>query len=137
MQEPTQRTKIVVLYCQHCVTRGAESGTATQEHDGVVVQTAMMPCSSKVQAPEILKLLAAGADGVEIVACADAACRNLVGSRMAEKRLRYVQGLLEEAHIRGERLGFSVRSGVAPEELQAMGLRRASAVEASRGGQET
>jgi F420-non-reducing hydrogenase iron-sulfur subunit len=136
MHEQTQRTKIVVLYCQHCVTRGVESRSATQEHDGVVVQTEMMPCSSKVQASELLKLLAAGADGVEIVACADAACRLLVGSRMAEKRLRYVQRLLEEAHVRGERLGFSLKSGVAPEELLAMGLRRASAVEASRGGQE-
>ena len=136
MHEPTQRTKIVVLYCQHCVTRGVESRTATQEHDGVVVQTAMMPCSSKVQASEILKLLAAGADGVEIVACPDAACRQLVGSRTAEKRLGYVQRLLKEAHVRGERLGFSWKSGVAPVELQAMGLRRASAVEASRGGQE-
>ena len=128
--------KIVVLYCQHCVTRGVESCTATQEHDGVVVQTAMMPCSSKVQASELLKLLAAGADGVEIVACPDAACRLLVGSRMAEKRLWYVQRLLKEAHVCGERLGFSWKSGVAPDELQAMGLRRASAVEASRGGQE-
>ena len=128
--------KIVVLYCQHCVTRGVESHTATQEHDGVLVQTAMMPCSSKVQASELLKLLAAGADGVEIVACPDAACRLLVGSRMAEKRLQYVQRLLKEAHVRGERLGFSWKSGVTSEELQAMGLRRASAVEASRGGQE-
>ena len=128
--------KIVVLYCQHCVTRGVEGRTATQEHDGVVVQTAMMPCSSKVQASELLKLLASGADGVEIVACPDAACRLLVGSRMAEKRLQYVQRLLKEAHVCGERLGFSWKSGVAPDELQAMGLRRASAVEASRGGQE-
>jgi F420-non-reducing hydrogenase iron-sulfur subunit len=137
MHEPTQRMKIVVLYCQHCVTRGVESRTATQEHDGVVVQTVMMPCSSKVQASELLKLLAAGADGVEIVACPDAACRLLVGSRMAEKRLQYVQRLLKEAHVRGERLGFSWKSGVAPDELQAMGLRRASAVEASRGGRES
>ena len=128
--------KIVVLYCQHCVTRGVESNTATQEHDGVVVQMAMMPCSCKVQASELLKLLAAGADGVEIAACPAAACRQLVGSRMAEKRLGYVQRLLKEAHVRGERLGFSWKSGVTSEELQAMGLRRASAVEASRGGQE-
>ena len=128
--------KIVVLYCQHCVTRGPNGPTTTQERDGVSVQTAMMPCISKIQASELLKLLAAGADGVEVVACPDEACRLLVGSRMAEKRLKYAQRLLNEAHVRGERLGFSWKTGVAPEELQAMGLRRASAVRASRGGQE-
>ena len=131
MHEATRRMKIVVLYCQHCVTHSEQGGTATREHDGVVVQTVMMPCSSKVQASELLKLLAAGADGVEIVACPDAACQLLVGSRMAEKRLQYVQRLLKEAHVRGERLGFSWKSGVAPDELDAIGLSRASAVEAS------
>ena len=129
--------KIVVLYCQHCVTRNVEIRTATQEHDGVAVQTVMMPCSSKVQASELLKLLAAGADGVEIVACPDVTCRLLVGSRMAEKRLRYVQRLLIEAHVCGDRLGFSWKSGVTPDELVAMGLRRAAAGEASRGGLES
>jgi F420-non-reducing hydrogenase iron-sulfur subunit len=137
MHEQNRRTKIVVLYCQHCVTRRVESRTATQEHDGVVVQTAMMPCSCKVQASELLKLMAAGADGVEIVACPDAACRHLVGSRTAEKRLGYVQRLLKEADVRGDRLGFSWKSAVGSDELQAMGLRRASVVEASRGGRET
>ena len=137
MHEPTQRIKIVVLYCQHCVAHGEESPAASQQHDGVVVQTVMMPCSSKIQASEILKLLAAGADGVEIVACPDESCRLLVGSRMAEKRLQYARRLLKEVRVHGERLGFSWKSGVEPEELEAIGLRRASAVGASRGGEET
>ena len=131
MHVPTRGMKIVVLYCQHCVTYGKESPIAPREHDGVVVQTVMMPCSSKVQASEVLKLLAAGADGVEIVACSDESCRLLVGSRMAEKRLQYAQRLLNEVHVPKERLGFSWKSGVGPEELEAIGLRRASAVESS------
>ncbi len=135
MHNQTQRMKIVVLYCQHSVYAGGESHPSTREHDGVLVQTAMMPCTCKIQASEILKLLAAGADGVEIVACPDGACRNLVGSRMAEKRLRYVERLLEEAHVPGERVGFSGKARMAPAELQAIGLRRAATVKASRGGQ--
>jgi F420-non-reducing hydrogenase iron-sulfur subunit len=136
MQQQTKGMKIVVLYCQHCVTRRAENRDAAHENDGVVVQTAMMPCSCKVQASELLKLLAAGADGVEILACPDGTCRLLIGSRMAEKRLQYVQRLLKEAHVGGDRLGFSFKAGVAPEGLRALGISRALAVEASRGGRE-
>jgi F420-non-reducing hydrogenase iron-sulfur subunit len=127
--------KIVVLYCQNCIAAGVESSTAPSDQDAVAVQAVMMPCSSKVQPSELLKILAAGADGVEVVACPDATCRQLVGSRMAEKRLQYAQRLLKEARVPGDRLGLSFRAGVAADGLREIGLARAAAVTASRKGE--
>jgi coenzyme F420-reducing hydrogenase delta subunit len=134
MCQTPQRMRIVVLYCQHSVRSDAGNGIVTHEHDGVAVQTVMLPCSSKVQASELLSLLAAGVDGVEIVACQDRTCRFLVGSHLAGKRLQYARRLLNEAHVRGDRLGLCCASGLGADELQALGLARAAAVQASREG---
>jgi F420-non-reducing hydrogenase iron-sulfur subunit len=129
--------KVVVLYCQNCVAAGVENSTAPSVQDGVTVQAVMMPCSSKVQPSELLKILAAGADGVEVVACPDGACRQLVGSRMAEKRLKYAQRLLKEARVEGDRLGLSFKAGVTAGGLREIGLARAAAVAAPRKGEGT
>jgi coenzyme F420-reducing hydrogenase delta subunit len=135
VREVVRRMKVVVLYCQNCVAAGAENSTAPSDQDGVTVQAVMMPCSSKAQPSELLKILAAGADGVEVVACPDGTCRQLVGSRMAEKRMQYAQRLLKEAHVGGDRLGHSFRAGLTAGGLREIGLARAAVVAASRKGE--
>jgi F420-non-reducing hydrogenase iron-sulfur subunit len=129
-----QPTQVVVLYCQHCNGGDAGAGTSTATKDGVQVRKVMMPCSSKVQVPDLLKILADGADMVEVVACPDGACCRLVGSKMAEKRLQYAQRLLDEAHVSGERLGLSWNSGLSGDALLDLGHQRAAASAALRRG---
>ena len=85
----SQQLQIVVLYCQHCVTGEVEPVTVTLDHEGVVVKCVMMPCSSKLQVPDLLHILDDGADAVQVVACPEESCRFLVGSRRAAKRLAH------------------------------------------------
>lgn len=124
---------IVVLYCSRTATGELQGTTAEREVKGVRIRTVMMPCSSKVQVHELLRLLADGADGVELVACAEEACRYLVGSRMAEKRVERAKGLLTLAGVTGERLGLTRRTGVTEEGLMELGMERARVLEASAG----
>lgn len=120
--------EIVVLYCQHCVAADANVTIASQQVRGLTVRTSMMPCSSKVEIPHLLKILEQGADGVELVACPQDVCRFLVGSLKAEKRVDRASGLLDEIRMGGVRLGLSRRSKLSAQDLLALAQARAEAV---------
>ena len=122
-------TRIVVLYCQHTVSRTAGVAPAAEKVKGVTVRTAMMPCSSKVQASHLLKILDQEADGVEVVACSDRACRFLNGSKRAAKRVAYTRRLLDEIGVGAERVGISRKAGLSAEQLMELAVARAAAVE--------
>ncbi len=76
-----------------------------QVSDGPVHLVAM-PCSSKVDAPHVLKLLSKGADLVLVLACPEGACQFMVGNVRAEKRIRHIQQLLLSAGIENKRVGL-------------------------------
>ncbi len=120
--------EIVVLYCQHCADADAEPAIAAQRAEGLVVRPTMMPCSSKVEVPHLLKILEQGADAVQVVACPEGKCRFLVGSLRAERRIDYARGLLEQIGFDGERLGISRHQRLSAEEILRLAEDRARAV---------
>jgi F420-non-reducing hydrogenase iron-sulfur subunit len=120
--------EIVVLYCQHCVAANGNVTIASQQMRGLTVRPVMMPCSSKVEVPHLLKILEEGVDGVELVACPEDKCRFLVGSLKAEKRIQYASRLLEEIRMGGQRLGLSRKEKLSAEELLGLAEARARAV---------
>lgn len=120
--------EIVVLYCQHSVAGDADVKIASQQMRGLTVRPTMLPCSSKVDVPHLLKILQHGADAVELVACPQDRCRFLVGSLKAEKRVDRASGLLEEIGMGGQRLGLSRRAKLSAQDLLALATARAEAV---------
>jgi coenzyme F420-reducing hydrogenase delta subunit len=120
--------EIVVLYCQHSVAGDADVAVASQQMRGLTVRPTMLPCSSKVEIPHLLKILEQGADGVELVACPQDVCRFLVGSLKAEKRVERASGLLEEIGMGGRRVGLSRRARLSAQDLLALAEARAVAV---------
>lgn len=120
--------EIVVLYCQHCVRKDANIMAESGKALGFTVRPVMIPCSSKIQVPHILKILEQGADGVEIVACPEERCRFLVGSLRAEKRVGYIHRLLDEIRMGKERLGISRKTGLTAKALIGLAADRIKAV---------
>ena len=120
--------EIVVLYCQHSVEGSAAVDVASQQMRGLTVRPSMLPCSSKVEIPHLLKILEQGADAVELVACPQDRCRFLVGSLKAENRVDRASGLLEKIGMGGERLGLSRRAKLSAQDLLALAKARAEAV---------
>ena len=74
------------------------------------------------------KIKQAGADAVEIVACPEKSCKFLIGSRRAEKRIEYIQGLLEKIGYEPQRVGISRKLAQSPEKLIELAKARADAV---------
>ncbi|MCK5850444.1 MAG: hydrogenase iron-sulfur subunit [Kiritimatiellae bacterium] len=120
--------EIVLLYCRQAVLQEVNVDLLTGNADCFSVRAVMLPCSSKVQVPYLLKILDDGADAVEVVACHSDACRFLVGSDKAEKRIAYAGKLLDEIGIGAERLGITRANGLSAEKLMDIARGRAEAV---------
>jgi coenzyme F420-reducing hydrogenase delta subunit len=121
---------LVLFYCQHTVKDHLALTTDTVEQEGVVIRPVPVACSSKVQAEHLLQLLDSGTDGIEVVVCPAEACKQLVGSRRAEKRVAYARSLLAAAGLEQERLGISQHTGLTNDELLAAAMVRAAALKA-------
>lgn len=119
---------VVVLFCQHCVSADADVNLAADNVAGYRPRFVVKPCSSKVEASHVLKLLAQGADGVAVFGCPDDKCRFLTGSAMAGKRIEYARGLLDEIGFGADRLGMDYVHGISSEELIELVERRVEAV---------
>ena len=96
--------RIVALYCQHSIKTDSEQTDSYRDFNGFHLRQVVMPCSSKVEVGQLIKILENGADGILVVACPDHACRFLVGSNRAERRIRYVRQILEEIDFGPERV---------------------------------
>lgn len=120
--------EVAVLYCQHGLCEEAKGSAWSQDVAGVSVTATMLPCSSKLEVPYILKILASGVDAVEIVACPENCCKFLIGSERAKKRIEYIHGLLESVGFEPERVGISRTLNQTSESLIEIAKARAEAV---------
>jgi F420-non-reducing hydrogenase iron-sulfur subunit len=127
-EQPNQDPEVVVLYCQHGLCDEAKASAWSQKTPGLSVRAIMMPCSSKIEVSYILKILESGVDAVEIVACPEKSCKFLVGSLRAERRIKYIRGLLEKIGYAPERVGISRKLSQSPEKLIELARARADAV---------
>ena len=129
---PETVPEIVLLFCQNTVGE-SEIAAAARGAEGFTVRPVMLPCSSKVQAHQLLQILDQGADGIEVVACPEKMCRFLVGSRRAGKRIEYARGLLDAVGVGGQRIGISWMSRLTVDELMERAADRAREVAALTG----
>jgi coenzyme F420-reducing hydrogenase delta subunit len=119
---------IVILFCQHCVVPDAEPVDSIRKMPGFTARNIIMPCSSKLESRQLVKLLESGADGIQIVGCPDHSCRFLVGSNRAERRVEYVRQILAEIDFGPERVGIVRETGLTAEGLMALGQARAEKI---------
>ena len=120
--------EIVVLYCQNCLEKDEELKATLNEISGFRAQFLIMPCTSKVEASHVLKILAEGADGVLVVGCKPDHCQFLIGNTMAEKRVQQARRFLDEIHMGAERAGMDRGEGLSPLQVVTLAELRADAV---------
>lgn len=127
-QQSTKVMEVVILYCQQALSDDAKATGWSQDAEGISVRAIMLPCSSKVEVPYVMRLLDSGADAVEIVACPEKGCRFLIGSRRAEKRIEYIKGLLGKIGENPERVGISRKMSQTTDQLIEIAKARAEAI---------
>jgi F420-non-reducing hydrogenase iron-sulfur subunit len=116
--------QITVVYCRNAVASAAELLEGPYSAKGFDAFFAALPCSSKIESPYPMKILASGADGVVVVACPENQCRFMVGNVRAEKRINYVRTLLETAGMGAERLVLERGQNLTEKDLLELARRR-------------
>ena len=114
--------KIIAFCCNFCAFAAADLAGAMRLQYSPNVRIVRLPCTGKVDALHIMKAFEDGIDGVFVAGCLEGQCHYLEGNLRARRRVEYVQRLLEEVGIEGERVGMYTLSS-------AMGGRFAEIVE--------
>ena len=122
------KPRIVALYCANALDPKADLAAVVRAAIGFTVRPVALPCSSKAELSHIMKLLAEGADAVQVIACLEGNCQFLVGSTRAEKRVARGRVFLMQIGMGEERLGLVRGRGLKVEELMDLLERRASLV---------
>ena len=122
------KPEIILFYCRRCVEEEADLFIAAKATSRFAAKLVMMPCTSKVEESHLLKLLAEGADGVQVVGCPYQQCQRLLGNLQAERRIEHARGYLREIGLGAERLGMERGLHFSGLQLLLLAEKRAHAV---------
>jgi F420-non-reducing hydrogenase iron-sulfur subunit len=96
--------KIIGFLCNWCCYAGADlAGTSRMQYP-TPIRIIRIMCTARMDPAFILKAFAKGADGVFIGGCHYGDCHYVSGNYKAEKRIRFVENILEDLGIEKERL---------------------------------
>ncbi len=111
--------EVVVLACTQAIPDPTALKQALQQVglDSRIIQE---PCSSKVEAFHLLRILAQGANLVWVVGCPEQYCQLAEGSTRMGFRVAHAQSYLTELGLEPERLGYSRLAAGNPEAQAAM-----------------
>lgn len=112
----SKKPEVVVLACQQALP---ETGPLVEDLEGAGLRARAVPepCSSKIEAFHLLRLLAVEADCVWVLACPEDACLLREGSRRLGKRLEHAREYLREIGLEPERLNLTRLSPGEPVDL--------------------
>lgn len=101
---------IVAFCCHYCAYTAADMAGSQRLCYPTNVKIVRVPCSGKVDAIHIIKAFEKGADGVYVAGCLEGDCHFKNGNMRAARRVAYVQKLLDEIGVGGERLEMVMMS---------------------------
>ncbi|MGA2501350.1 MAG: hydrogenase iron-sulfur subunit, partial [Tepidisphaeraceae bacterium] len=94
--------RVTVFICSNCARAGVEACARFRRPVTpafpwpTAVDEVIVPCAGRLQPEHLLRIFEAGTDLLCVVACEEDNCHNLEGSCRATRRVRYVQGMLDE-----------------------------------------
>ncbi len=100
-------TEVVIYACQQAVPNPDFVRTQWGK-ENIRLQVLPEPCSSKIEAFQLLRTLATPADLVWVIGCAEDLCRYNEGSHRLGSRIAYTRRYLEEVGLESARVGRSV-----------------------------
>lgn len=115
-----KEVKVVILACAQAVPEPGGLQAALRA-TGLAARVVAEPCSSKVEAYQLLRLLANGADLVWVIGCPEDRCRLAEGSTRMGFRVGQAQEYLKEIGLEPERLGYSRLAATDKAALEGVG----------------
>ena len=135
VQERVQERVIVAFICENCArpalmpTSGFRRRPTTPDFAWPFpVSEVVVPCAGRLQPEHFLKAFEDGADAIGVICCEKGNCHHLEGNRRCGRRLDYVNGLLDQIGLGGDRLSVFHLPGSAQEDM-ALGVGTAATVD--------
>jgi len=100
----TYEPKIVAFCCHYCAYAAADLAGSLRLQYPTNIRIVKIPCSGRLDAQHVLDAFEEGADGVMVAGCLEGDCHFQTGNLHAKRRVRWLQGLLKEIGLDGERL---------------------------------
>ena len=95
---------IVAFCCHYCAYTAADMAGSMRIGYPPNIKIIRVPCTGKVDAIHIMKAFQMGADGVYVAGCLEGDCHFKNGNTKAARRVKQVQGILDDIGIGGERV---------------------------------
>ena len=115
---------VTAFVCANCSRPGRAPNSAGRSRPAAPdfdwpfpVREVLVPCTGRLQPEHVLKAFETGADLVVTVSCEDDNCEYLEGSQRWARRVDYVQGLLDQIGLGGERLLHFRLPGTAAQDM--------------------
>jgi coenzyme F420-reducing hydrogenase delta subunit len=115
---------VTAFVCANCARPGRTPTSAGRQAPAApmfawpfAAREVLVPCTGRLQPEHLLKAFEKGADAIVVVACEEANCHYLEGSRRALRRIDFVRGLIEEMGLGGARLMMYNLPGSAREDM--------------------
>ncbi|MCK9375198.1 MAG: hydrogenase iron-sulfur subunit [Syntrophobacterales bacterium] len=99
--------EVVIYACQQAVPN-LDFLKTQWGSDDIRLRVLSEPCSSKIEAFQLLRTLASPVDLVWVIGCAEDLCRYNEGSHRLGNRIAYTQRYLDEIGVEPARVGRSV-----------------------------
>ena len=116
----TYEPKIVAFCCHYCAYAAADLAGSLRLQYPTNTRIVKIPCSGRLDAQHVLDALEEGADGVMVAGCLEGDCHFQTGNLHAKRRVRWLQGLLREIGLNGERLQmYNMSSAMGGEFVEA------------------
>jgi coenzyme F420-reducing hydrogenase delta subunit len=112
--------KIVAFCCHYCAYAAADLAGSLRLQYPTNIRIAKIPCSGRLDAQYVLDAFEEGADGVMVAGCLEGDCHFQAGNLHAKRRVHWLQGLLKEIGLDGERLQmYNISSAMGGEFAEA------------------
>ena len=119
---------VVAFICENCARSGLTPTSGFRRRPTTPdfawpfpVSEVVVPCAGRLQPEHFLKAFEDGADAIGVVCCEEGNCHHLEGNRRCDRRLGYVNGLLNQIGLGPDRLAIFHLPGSAREDM-ALGV---------------
>jgi len=96
--------QLLAFCCNYCAYAAADLAGASRIQYPPNVRIVLLPCTGKLDILYVLKAFESGADGIIVAGCLEGTCHYLEGNINAKRRVKYVQTLLDQIGIGGQRI---------------------------------
>ena len=121
---PPKGGSVTAFICANCARPGITPSSGRRARPTkpdfqwpCITREVLVPCTGRLQPEHFLKAVEAGADLVCVIACDEANCHHLEGSRRAKARVEYVDRMLAEIGLGSGRIMLFHLPGSAREDM--------------------